>query len=262
MSRVIKSFDFPAGKIIANKYKILKSLGGGWEGEVYKIVEINTDIVRAAKFFYPKRNVKNKNASHYARMLHKLSHCQILIHYHTHEFIEHQEQKVTCLISEYVDGEILPNFLKHQPGGKIDVYRGLQLLHALATGLEVMHQHKSYHGDLHSDNIIIKRHGLGFELKLLDMYNWGRTNFRENTENDVCDSIKIFYDSIGGKKTYASHPDEIKEICCGLRRGLILKKFPNATALRKYLETMNWQKKPKAPRKPAAKKPRAKARKT
>ena len=32
-----------------------------------------------------------------------------------------------------------------------------------------------YHGDLHDDNIIVRRHGLSFDLKLVDMFPWGAT---------------------------------------------------------------------------------------
>ena len=37
----------------ARKYKVLSMLGRGWEGEVYKIKEVTTNIERAAKIFFP-----------------------------------------------------------------------------------------------------------------------------------------------------------------------------------------------------------------
>ena len=47
----IDSFDFPSGMEVSSKYKIVKKLGWGWEGEVYQIKETLTGIERAAKFF-------------------------------------------------------------------------------------------------------------------------------------------------------------------------------------------------------------------
>ena len=63
----IESFDLQPGRILARKYEVLESLGGGWEGEVYKIVEIDTGIIRAAKLFYPHRNLRDKSAKLYAK---------------------------------------------------------------------------------------------------------------------------------------------------------------------------------------------------
>ncbi len=241
MKKKIQHFDFKPGDIIAKKYKVIKKLGAGWEGEVYKIQERKTKIVRAAKFFFPHRNKKNKVAAHYAKLLHKLSDCPIVIHYYTHETLEIDGHEVTCLISEYVDGEILDSFLKRQPGKRIGIFRALHLLHSLVTGLEAMHAAKLYHGDLHTENVIIKRYGLGFDLKLLDMYDWGQKEKRVNMEADIVDSIKVFHEAIGGHKLYAQHPKEVKQICMGLKRNMILKKFKTAHDLRLYLENINWQ---------------------
>ena len=55
------------------------------------------------------------------------------------------------------------------------------------------------------------------------------------------DLIRLFYDAIGGPRHYAKHPREIKAICCGLKRSLILKKFKTAGQLRTYLENMEWE---------------------
>lgn len=96
-----------------------------------------------------------------------------------------------------------------------------------------------YHGDLHSDNVIVSRYGLGFELRLLDLFHWGRPR-AENIHDDVVNLIHIFHEALGGKAHYARLPPEIKAICCGLKRSLILKKFRTAGQLREYLETMEW----------------------
>lgn len=236
----IDSFDLEPNDTICGKYKVIEPLGYGYEGEVYKIVEKGTGVIRAAKLFFPQQNAGNKVAVRYAKLLHKLSNCSIVIHYHTHEYLKFDGQRVTCLISEYVDGIKLSDFIKRQPGKRLDVFRGLQLLHALITGLETMHNLRVSHGDIHSGNIIVKRYGLGFELKLLDMYRWAGV-YRKSMVDDICDSIRVFYDAIGGRKQYAKHPKEIKQICLGLKESLIIKKFPTATHLRDYLENIEWK---------------------
>lgn len=237
-SRVDK-FNFKAGHKIADKYTVVEKLGEGFESEVYKVVEDCTKIERAAKLFFPHRNIQNRTAIRYAKLLHQLTACPIVIHYHTHEFISFKDHQIVCLISEYVDGLLLTDFLKRQPGKRLGIFQGLQLLHALAAGLESMHHLKVHHGDLHAENIIVKRYGLGFELKLLDMYRWVGDS-RSYTKDDLCEAINVFYQAIGGKRFYATFPPEVKAICCGLKRSLIKQKYKSATVLRTYLENIEW----------------------
>ncbi|MFQ6024186.1 MAG: protein kinase [Acidiferrobacterales bacterium] len=237
---MIETFDLYPGRILARKYEVVALLGTGWEGEVYKVRELATGIERAAKFFFPQRNPRDRTVNFYAKKLHKLRHCPILIQYHTQEKIMFRRQSLTFLVSDYVEGELLSHFLTHQPGQRLSAFQGLHLLHALATGIAMIHNLREYHGDLHTDNVIVRRYGLGFDIKLIDMIHWGAPR-PENIHDDVCNLIRIFYDAIGGQKHYSKQSTEVKTICCGLKRSLILKKFRTAGQLREYLETMQWQ---------------------
>lgn len=235
----LTQFDFQPGERLAGKYEVISKLGEGWEGEVYLIREWGTRIERAAKFFFPQRNIRNRTARAYAKKLHKLRHCPMVIRYYTQEVIHVQGIPVTCIISEYDQGELLTHFLRRQPGKKLSPFQAVHLLHTLATGVEHIHLLKEYHGDLHPDNIIVEHYGLGFEIKLLDMFNWGVAK-KANIRDDICDMIRIFYDCLGGYKHYAKQPPEVKWICGGLKRSLILRRFKSATHLRNHLETMEW----------------------
>lgn len=237
----IHAFDFSEGRILAKKYEVVKRLGTGWEGEVYLLKERGTGIERAGKFFFPHRNLRNRAVIRYARKLHKLRHCPILIQYLSQETIYYKRQPITFLVSELVEGELLSEFLKHRPGKRLTPFQGIHLLYALVKGMEKVHREREYHGDLHPENIIIQRFGLKFELKILDMYHWDHSFSRpENIRDDLCDMIKILYESLGGRKYYAKQPQAIKEICCGLKKSLILKKFRSSTKLREYLEHFQW----------------------
>ncbi len=235
----IDAFDFPAGKVLRGKYEILTHLGAGWEGEVYLIRELSTGIERTAKFFFPQRNVRDRAAIFYAKKLHKLRQCPMVIQYYAQDTVNHLGVPITFLISEFVEGELLSSFLQRQPKRRLSPFQAVHLLHALAAGIESIHQLGEYHGDLHTDNIMVQRYGLGFELKLLDMFHWGAPR-AEHIHDDVIDLVRLFYDALGGAKHYARQPIEVKAICSGLKRSLILKKFKTAGQLRAYLETMQW----------------------
>ena len=236
----IDYFDFEPGRILLRKYEILQKLGEGWEGEVYLLKELGTGIERAGKFFFPQRNVKNLAIQYYAKKLHKLRHCPIIIQYYTQETILVRKAPVTFLVSEFVEGELLEGYLKRQRGKRLRPFRALHLLHSLASGMEQVHSLGEYHGDLHSENIIVRQFGLGFEIKLIDLFQWKSYPKPQNIRDDVCDMVRTLYDILGGPKTYPSQPKQVKEICCGLKRSLIWKKFRTAGQLRDYLENLEW----------------------
>lgn len=238
-ARRIESFGFEPGYVLAGKYRVIALLGRGWEAEVYKIAELGTGIERAAKLFFPYRNPRNAAARRYARKLHKLRHCPILIQYHTQDVIEHEGQRVTVLVSEFVEGELLEHWIQRQPGHALHSFEALHMLHSLASGIADIHRAREYHGDLHTENVIVRRHGLGYQLKLIDLYQWGAPR-HENIHGDVCDLVRLFYDMLGGARRYARQREEIKALCCGLKRSLVLRKFKTAGQLRDYLENMRW----------------------
>jgi tRNA A-37 threonylcarbamoyl transferase component Bud32 len=236
----ISSFKLSGGTLLAGKYEVVLRLGSGWEGEVYLVRECGTRIERTVKIFFPRRNLGNRALRFYARKLHKLRHCPIVIQYHTRDTFVFNGLPVSFLVSEFVEGELLSDFLKRQSGRRLNPFQGVHLLHALAAGIELIHNVGEYHGDLHTDNVIVLRHGLGFELKLLDMFSWGSPN-AENIQHDVFDLIRIFYDALGGQRWYRRQPQEVKDICKGLKRSLIAREFRSAGQLCQYLEMMEWQ---------------------
>ena len=235
-----KKFSFPEGEIINGKYEVLEFLGSGWEGEVYLVNETQTSIERAVKFFYPQKNQYGRKSKYYAKKLHKLRNCSAVIQYATQDTIFIKDEEITFLVSEYMDGELLSEYLKRQHHRKLHYFEALHLLHALAKGIDEIHQKKEYHGDLHTDNIIVEKKGIGFKVKVLDLFHWGSTS-AEHIRDDVVNLIHIFHEILGGKKDYAKLPKEIRAICCGLKRSLIFQKYKTAGKLKEYLESIEWE---------------------
>ena len=239
MAKRPQPFALPVGRRLAGKYDVIEFLGGGWEGEVYRVREDVTGIEQAAKFFYPAHNLNDRAIKFHARKLHKLRNCKILIQYLTMDEARIGGQQIKFLVSELVEGQLLSEFLQELPGKRMQAFEAMHLLHALAVGLEEIHQARDYHGDLHTDNVLIRRRGISFDLKLVDLYHWSAPT-RENILDDVIAAIGIFHESLGGAQHYARQPGSVKSICKGLRRSLIRRKFRSAAHLRSYLETMAW----------------------
>ncbi len=238
-TKKIAVFDFAPGTVIANKFVITKKLGVGWEGEVYLTRERTTGVERTAKFFFPHRNPQNQTVRSYAKKLHKLRDSGIMIQYHSTEQHVVDDQEITCMLSEFVDGELLSDFVARHRGKRLPLFKALHLLHALAKGMECIHQQGEYHGDLHAGNVLVRSVGIGFKIRLIDIYDW-RDSKPQNIRLDVSNMIRIFYDAIGGQKYYRFQPPMVKEICGGMRKSHLARKFRHAGALRQFLENMEW----------------------
>jgi len=235
----IESFSLRPGRLIGGKYTVDVKLGSGWEGEVYKVVESRTGIHRTAKLFYPKRNIRDRAVRFYAKKLERLRRCPIVIQYHHSESLQYRGVPITCLISDFVDGELLSDFVARQPGGRLRPFEALHLIYALARGVEEIHKVHEYHGDLHDSNVLIKRQGIFFDVKIVDFFHWGRPT-AAHLRDDVADLVRLLYDAVGGARWYPTQPPEIKSVCRGLRRDLIRRVFPTARHLREHLENFSW----------------------
>lgn len=225
--------------MLLGKYRVVRKLGGGWEGEVFRVKEVMTGVDRAAKFFFPQRNENNRALKFYARKLHKLRHCPVVIQYVTQESMEYEGQPVTFLVSEFAEGQVLTDLLKEQPGKRLTPFEALHVLHALAAGMATVHQLRESHGDLHTKNVMVRRHGLTFEVKVIDFFQWDGGK-PDQYQDDVYGLVNILYECVGGARYYSRQPDVIKGIVRGLKTSLIRQKFRTAIQLRDYLDDLTW----------------------
>jgi RIO-like serine/threonine protein kinase len=236
----VKRFDFPPGRTVAGKYVIERPLGSGWEGEVYAIAERATGIRRAAKFYYPHRDPMGKAAISYARKLDALRHCPILMQYHHQEIAYFRRKKVIVVISELVEGQKLSEFLASQPGKRLSTFEALHVLYVLAKGIAPIHARGEYHGDIHDHNVMIRRQGIGFDVKLLDFFDLGKPT-KGKVHKDVLNLIEVFHATVGGRSRYGEQPKVVKDIIRGQKDSLILERFQSAGDIQRHLETLEWE---------------------
>ena len=143
------------------------------------------------------------------------------------------------MVSEFVEGDLLSVFINECRGKRLPLLEALHILYGLTAGVAQMHSVREYHGDIHTDNVMVRRTGIHFDVKLIDFFDLGRYT-RARAFDDVCDLVQVFHEMMGGRKHYAIHPQVVKRICCGLKRTLIAKRFPTAGDLQRYLDTFDW----------------------
>jgi len=232
-------YNLRPGLTLGRNYFVAEFLGSGWQGEVYKVEERKTGIIRAAKIFFKNRRPSESQIKKYAQKIYRLRNCPVITQYIHRDLARIGKEQVDILVSDFVDGEILSKFLARQSHKRLSFLEALHLLYALAIGVEQIHYQGEYHGDIHTDNILVKRKGLGFEVYLIDFFDLGRSS-KERIQHDVYDLISILYELIGGSKVYKRANHQIRQIIMGRKHSLLCKKFKNAGQLRLALENMKW----------------------
>lgn len=202
--------------------------------------ELETGIVRAVKLFYRHRYA-DRSRPHitYAKKLNRLKSCPIVIQYHHRDTLQIRREHVEFLVSDFVDGEVLKNFIDRQRGQRVQPFEALHLFYALVQGVEHIHFLGEYHGDIHSENIMIKRRGMSFDVHLIDLMHLGKGT-RARIQQDVYDLVAVLYEMIGGERFYRSMPNNIKKIILGRKKNLINRQFKMAGHLRLFLENLDW----------------------
>ena len=150
-----------------------------------------------------------------------------------------RKKKVTIVISELVEGQKLSEFLHVQRNHALSTFEALHVLYVLAKGIAPIHSRGEYHGDIHDDNIMIRRQGINFEVKLIDFFDLGRPT-RSKIHKDVLNLVEVFHVIVGGRERYSKQPKVVKDIIRGLKDSLILQRFQSAAAIQRHLESLEW----------------------
>jgi serine/threonine protein kinase len=232
-------FDLRPGLTLGRNYYVVEFLGSGWEGEVFKVEERRTGILRAAKIFYDHSTLKPAQLKRYTRKLHKLRGCPIITQYHHRDMARVGGRQMEILVSDLAEGILLSTYLSQRPGKRLIPFEALHLIHSLARGVEQIHLLGEYHGDIHTDNIMVFKKGLGFEVHLIDFLDLGRST-REKIQVDVYDLLGVLHELVGGTPGYKRCGEAIRKLVLGRRHDLISRKYRTAGQLRLAIENLEW----------------------
>jgi serine/threonine-protein kinase len=155
----------PAGaqKLTAlGDFKLIKKLGSGGMGEVYKGHQISLDRDAAIKVMARHLASNQHFVERFyreARLMAKLDHPNIL-----RSFAVSQDHGFHYLAMEYVDGGSLQDLLKRE--GKLSVGDATHVILACARALEHAHEINVIHRDIKPDNILLTKKGV---VKVADL---------------------------------------------------------------------------------------------
>jgi serine/threonine-protein kinase len=143
-------------------FELLATLGKGGMGVVFKARQVSMDRIVALKVLPP--NLA-KNEAYVQRFLREARSAAKLNHPNIVQGIDvGQAEGHYYFAMEFVDGSTVKEMIKQQ--GRLDEKTALNIVGAIARGLEHAHEHGIIHRDIKPDNIMVTRDG---SVKLADL---------------------------------------------------------------------------------------------
>lgn len=141
-------------------YEIIKPIGAGGMGKVYKALDRERDITVAIKVLDRRYDLerKRRRRDHLGREIliaAKLNH-ETIVRY-LQEIIEQEDRNGhmrRCLVMEFVDGYDLRKHIKDKD---LTFKKMLEVMYKLCTGLDYLHTHGIVHRDIKPGNFMLTR---------------------------------------------------------------------------------------------------------
>ncbi len=159
------SADPLVGRIIAERYIVLKRLGEGGMGRVYLAEHVKMNRQCAIKVMSAALVNESESAKRFAR---EASSAARIIHPNVAAVFDYGEgDGLVYIVMEYVDGEPLTRVLQRER--VLAPHRALDIARQVLEGLAAAHELGIVHRDLKPDNILITRSRTGREVaKVVD----------------------------------------------------------------------------------------------
>ncbi|MFW6022484.1 MAG: Stk1 family PASTA domain-containing Ser/Thr kinase [Halanaerobiaceae bacterium] len=139
------------GKVLNDRYKILKELGKGGMAIVYEAQDLLLDRKIALKMLRPEYVNDHdfvKRFRHEAKAVARLSHPNVV-----NIFDIGQEDKHQYLVMENIEGKNLKDIIKDR--GKLPIKESLEIAKGICSALIVAHNNNIIHCDIKPHNILI-----------------------------------------------------------------------------------------------------------
>lgn len=143
------------GKLLDNRYQLLKKIGSGGMADVYMAKDILLDRIVAVKILHSNFAEDNEfivRFRHEAQSAGKLSHPNIVGIYDVG-----CDQGVYYIIMEYVEGETLKQYIQTHPNIPIDT--AVRIAIEIGSALEEAHENGIIHCDIKPHNILLTDSG-------------------------------------------------------------------------------------------------------
>lgn len=150
------------GTTLADRYELVKLLGEGGMGEVWKARHVRLDSFVAVKFVRPEAQDRNfrDRFEREAQLAASVKHRNVVT------IMDYGEtpEGIAYMVMDYLDGEPLTNYVR----GAFPTVEVVHIIAMALRGLVAVHTAGIVHRDLKPDNIFLVRDASGVYPKLLD----------------------------------------------------------------------------------------------
>ena len=154
------------GRVLDNKYEIIKAIGGGASGQVYKGKHKMMNVIVAVKVLAPQLSTQPELVRRFereARAAGLLSHKNVLV---VHD-LGLTEELQPYMVMEYLNGFSLAELLEQN--GKLAVADSIEIISQVCQGMGKAHEEGLVHRDLKPGNIMLVAEGdHAFTVKIVD----------------------------------------------------------------------------------------------
>lgn len=161
-----------------DRYEIVKPIGAGGMGKVYKAIDRERDMTVAIKVLDRRYDLdkKRRRRDHLGREIliaAKLDH-EAIVRYKQEiiEQLDRNDNLRRCLLMEYVDGFDLRHHIKERD---LSLRQMLYVMYKLSTGLDYLHTHGIVHRDIKPGNFMLTR-----DLKQVKIFDFGLSKSSAN----------------------------------------------------------------------------------
>ena len=174
-----------------DKFKLIKSLGEGGMGKVFKAEDERTGIKRAVKFMHFNSRVNKDDVARFKREMELLTKIKDQFILDIIDIIEVQVGGETMIgmVTDYVEGPSVSAEMKER--GKIEPEKAVKIIAEVALALQTLKEEGVVHKDIKPANIFLERMPSGeFIVRVGDFGISGL----EDSETDKTDSNKFSED--------------------------------------------------------------------
>lgn len=168
------------GRVLDNKYEIIKAIGGGASGQVYKAKHKMMNVIVAVKVLAPQLCTQPELVKRFereARAAGLLNHKNVL---KVHD-LGVTEESQPYMVMEYLNGFSLAELLEQN--GKLSVGDSIEIISQVCQGIGKAHEEGLIHRDLKPGNIMVVAEGEhAFTVKIVD-FGLAKLTRPEENEN-------------------------------------------------------------------------------
>jgi tRNA A-37 threonylcarbamoyl transferase component Bud32 len=173
--------------IIIPDCKVDSIIGSGDNAVILKAIEDYTERTIAVKIWLSNASKKKSNIARSLNEIKKLSGLGFDNANVIHIYRASQVKNITYCTMEYIDGLTLHEYLKSNPS--LPLNEKYDIASKIFNGLRICHEHGIFHGDLHTQNIMIDKEK---KVRIIDFGTSFFSGLEKSTERDS----KLMFDTI------------------------------------------------------------------